>query len=314
MLHSGAGHLLIALLLLVLVMVVALVGVWQYGRGLDQKGQVAARGPRSGTEALAGRTVASLDRVVRRTTFGGYVQRRITSAGADIRVSTFLVLLTLTVAITVVLAWRFLAPLFGIVAIGVVAWLFFQYLRHLEDRRREEFIGQLPELARVLSNAFSAGLALRTALDMAGEELDDPARTELRRTADALKLGQSTEDALEDLGERLPSRELAVLVSTLVISARAGGSMVTALRNLSTTLEARKEIRREVKTVLSPATYTGYLITALAVGELLLINLIAPNGLRTMTTNPIGIVILVVSGCLFGAGLFVMNRMSRVDI
>ena len=47
---------------------------------------------------------------------------------------------------------------------------------------------------------------------------------------------------------RLPSREVAVLVSTLLVSARSGGSLVTALRDIADTLEARKETRREVRT------------------------------------------------------------------
>lgn len=306
-------RLLITIGLFVLVIAIALLGVWQFGRGLEQRAEVAARNTRLDAERRRG-PMTWLDQMLRRTRIGGYVHRRITNAGASIRVSTFLLLLLASTVVVVVLVWHYLAPLLGVAAIALVAWAFFQFLRHLEDRRKEEFIGQLPELARVLSNGFSAGLALRTAVDMAAEELDDPARTELRRTADALSLGQSTEEALEDLGERLPSRELAVLVSTLVISARSGGSMVTALQNISSTLESRKEVRREVKTVLSPATYTGYLITAMGVGELLLINLLAPDGVRTLTTSAIGIVLLVVSATFFFVGLFLINRMSRVDV
>lgn len=304
----------IALGLLLLTIVIALLGVWQYGSGLDQKGLVAARNPRTEAERRARRPSVVMDRMLRRTALGGYVQRRLNAAGTDMHVSTFLFLLTCSAVVGVVLAWRYLAPLFGVVAIAVVAWGFFQFLRRLEDRRREEFVAQLPELARVLSNAFSAGLALRTAVDMAAEELDDPARTELRRTANALKLGQSTEDALEDLAARMPSRELGVLVSTLVISARAGGSMVTALRNISTTLDARKEVRREVRTTLAQATYTGYLIVALGILELFLINGVMPNGLRALTSSVAGIVLLVVSALFFVAGLVVMNRMSKVDV
>lgn len=307
-------HLLIAIGSFLVVIAIALLGVWQFGSGLDQKGLVAARNPRTDAERERHRPMAVLDRMLRRTNFGGYVHRRILASGVNVRASTFLVLLTVVVIAVVLLAWRYLAPFFGVVSIGVVAWAFFQFLRRMEDRRREEFIGQLPELARVLSNAFSAGLALRTAIDMAADELDDPARVELRRTADALKLGQATEDALEDLGQRLPSRELSVLVSTLVISARAGGSMVTALRNISTTLEQRKEVRREVRTVLSQSMATGYVVAVLGIGELFLINAIVPNGLRTLTSNPLGLVLVIVSGLLFIAGLVTINRMSKVDV
>lgn len=307
-------HLLLAIGALVVVLAIAVLGVWQFGSGLDQKGQYAARSPRLEAERMATLPLATLDRWLRRTTFGGYIHRRLQAAGLGMRLSLFFGMMIGTAVVAVFVAWHYLAPLFGVLAIGAVAWGFLQFLRHLEDRRREEFIGQLPELARVLSNSFSAGLALRTAVDIAAEELDDPAKTEMRRIADSLRLGKPTDEALEELAERLPSRELSVLVNTLVISGRAGGSMVTALRNISTTLEERKEIRREVKTVLAQATYSGYLIAILGVAELFLINQFVEGGLRKMTTTPAGIVILAISGAFYVLGLIIINRMGRVEI
>lgn len=311
---SSAGWLAIVLGSLAVVITVALLGVWQFGSGLDQKAAFAARNPRSEADRAARRPLAVLDRMLRRTRSGKYVHRRLTSAGSSMRTSTFVGLLVLATGTTVGLAWHYLAPFFGVASILLIVYVFFRFLRQMEERRREEFVGQLPELARVLSNAFSAGLALRTAIDVAAEELDDPARAELRTTADSLKLGQSTEDALEELGERLPSRELSVLVSTLVISARAGGSMVTALRNISTTLESRKEVRREVKTVLSQAVATSYVVIAMGVGALLIVNVAVPGGLRVLTANPSGIAIVVVSAALFALGLVMVRRMAKVDV
>ena len=46
-------------------------------------------------------------------------------------------------------------------------------------------------------------------------------------------VGRSIDDALGELAERLPSRELVVLVTTLVLSNRAGGAVVDSLRNLT---------------------------------------------------------------------------------
>ncbi|MPY80347.1 MAG: hypothetical protein GEV04_18185 [Actinophytocola sp.] len=299
---------------LVAVLAIALLGVWQFGGGLDQKGLLAAGNPISEAERHARRPLGRLDRALARTALGHSVGRRIAAAGVHVRVSTFLLALCLVAVGAVVGAWRWLAPVFGVAASVVVVWAFLQYLRQMEERRKEAFIGQLPELARVLSNAFSAGLALRTAVEMAAEELDDPARTELQITAHSLQLGQPTEQALADLRDRLPSRELSVLVSTLIISARAGGSMVTALRNLSNTLEARKEVRREVKTTLAQAVYTGYLIAVMGVGMLFLVNHVVPDGLAMMTSNPLGLIVLAISCSLFAIGVGAVNRMSRVDL
>lgn len=90
--------------------------------------------------------------------------------------------------------------------------------------------------------------------------------------------------------------------------------MVTALRNISTTLEARKEVRREVKTVLSQAVATSYVIIAMGVGSLLIINIVVPGGLRELTSNIVGILLVTVSATLFVLGLILVKKMAKVDV
>jgi len=281
---------------------------WQQRRTL--RGRTALDDVERRAESLLGR----LDTWLRRTDFGRRVGRRLTAAGMRTRVSTFLLLMSLGFVVALYLIGSYLAPVFGVAAGVGTVFLFFAYLRRRESRRREEFIGQLPELARVLSNASSAGLVLRTAIEMAVEELDDPASSELRRTADALRLGQPIDQALRDLGDRLPSRELAVLVSTLIVSSRSGGSLVTALRSIAGTLEDRKEIRREVKTIMGEAVVTNWAIGAMGVAILFLVNLVSPGVLRTMSEHLPGQIILGFSSALFVVSLIIIRRITRVDV
>ena len=117
--------------------------------------------------------------------------------------------------------------------------------------RRDAFVAQLPEIARMLSNGAAAGLSMQQAVRMASRELADPAGAELKRVIEEIQVGRSVEDALEALRDRLPSREVAVLMTTIAIQQRAGGDTVRALGELAATLEARKDLRREIKTLLS---------------------------------------------------------------
>jgi tight adherence protein B len=190
----------------------------------------------------------------------------------------------------------------------------FAYLRRRVERRRDVFAEQLPELARTLSNAAAAGLALRTAIAMAAEELSDPAGAELRHTAEALAIGQSLEDALRDLGRRMPSRELEVLVTTLIIQARSGGALVSSLRNISDTLEARKEVRREIKTLLASSVFTSYLVAILGGGTLLVLNLISPGLLGRMTRSLVGGIALLVGGLMYAIGFLLIRKETRIEV
>lgn len=301
-------------LLLIVALALAVAGLRELGEGAAQNRAITVRTALDDVEARAARLDVRADVVLRRTRLGLYLEERLASAGVPLLTSTALAGLLgagllLSLAINSLLS-QFLAPL----GFAVAALLANLYLERRRGERKEQFVAQLPQLARVLSNAASAGLALRSALALAAEDLAEPARSELRRVSDAMAVGQSLEDALRDLERRLPARELSVLVSTLVISARAGGSLVSALRNIASTLEARKELRREVRTVLSQSVYTGYLVVALGVGILLMLNTLQPGLLDTMLSRPLGQVALVVSTGLFAAGLLLINRATRIDV
>ncbi|GLW62191.1 membrane protein [Actinomadura rubrobrunea] len=302
------------LIALALVLAVGTWGLYEYLRGVEHRRILSARGAMDDTERVANSLLHRLDRHLRRTELGRAINRRITASGIQMKVATFL-LLAASLAITaILLIGQWMAPVFGVAAAVGVVFLMLAFLRRKEERRREEFVAQLPELARVLSNATSAGLAMRTALDLASEELDEPARSELRRTADALKLGQPLEDALRDLGERLPSRELAVLVSTLVVSSRAGGSLVTSLRTIADTLDERKEINRQVKTITGEVVVTNYAVGFMGVGGLAMLNVIMPGSLRAMSENLVGQVILGAAAAAFAASVIIIRRLTRVDL
>ena len=115
----------------------------------------------------------------------------------------------------------------------------------------------------MLSNGASAGLSMQQAVRMASRELADPAGAELKRVVEEIQVGRPVEDALEALRDRLPSREVAVLMTTIAIQQRAGGDTVRALGELAATLEARKDLRREIKTLLSGVVFTSYVVAGI---------------------------------------------------
>lgn len=257
---------------------------------------------------------AALDTAVRRTRLGRWLERRLAATGLGISPGEFGLCLAVAVAGLWLLAAAVLAPFFGPIAGAVAVWSAYAFLAWRRQKRIERFIGQLPELSRLLANGSQAGLALRTAIGMAADELDSPAGEELTRVADALAVGHPLEDALGDLKERLPSRELAVLVTTLVLSSRAGGTLVESLRNLTTTLEERKETRREVRTTLSQVTITSYAVPAIGLGTLLLMNRMAPGSLDAMTGTWLGQLAVIVAIALYGVGFLLIRRMAKIDV
>ncbi|MER5808420.1 type II secretion system F family protein [Streptomyces sp. NPDC002033] len=291
-------------------------GVHAYASGLAQRAALIERLSATGAPPPAGRRrrFRGVDRRLRGTAPGRRIELKLATTGLDLTPGEFLVYMLLAVAGTWLVCASLLAPFFGPVSGLIGLWAANAFLNWQRARRTERFINQLPELARILANATQAGLALRTAIGMAAEELEAPAGEELARVADRLAVGHSIEEALGEIVERLPSRELVVLVSTLVLSARAGGAIVGSLRNLTVTLEQRKETRREIRTQLSQVTVTAYLVPVIGLGSLLLVNAMMPGALDRMTGAFVGQVAVIVSLGLFALGFVLIRRLSKIDV
>ncbi|MEV7278312.1 type II secretion system F family protein [Streptomyces sp. NPDC093111] len=299
--------------------VLAVLGIHTYASGAAQRAALIARLSQTGEGGEGGtggrrRPFRGIDRRVRRTRFGRKLELRISATGLDVTPGEFVVSMTATVVVLWIAGQALLSPFFGPICGFLGVWVAMGFLNWQRQKRIEKFINQLPELSRILANATQAGLALRMALSLAADELEAPAGDELAKVAQQLAVGTSVDDALGELAERLPSRELVVLVTTLVLANRAGGTVVSSLRNLTETLEERKETRREVRTQLSQVSLTAYAVPVIGVGSLLLIDNMQPGALDRMTGSGMGQLAVVIAVALYGVGFVAIRRFSKIDV
>jgi len=303
------------LLLLLFSGMVGVLGLWQLLAGTSRSAELAARGTAGAGEGAGRGIIRVLDTRFRRTKSGQKMASWLAGAGVSL-LPVELIGITLAAGLLAFIVLSiFFAPLLALViavlgAIGVPrAWI-----ERRRGSRLEAFVAQLPDVARMLSNGASAGLSMPQAVRMASRELADPGGAELRRVVDEMRLGQSIDDALEALRARLPSREVAVLLTTIVIQQRAGGDTVRALGELASTLDARKDLRREITTLLSGVVFTSYVVAGIGGATILLINAISPGVTRAMTESALGIAGLVVAGILWTVAFVLIRKTTKVDV
>ena len=304
----------VALGLLVVTTIAALLALRVFLRDRAERAAMAERSALELAERRASRLRYRLDRRLLRTPLGRALGVRIGSAGARIMPVDFIMLCAGAflggTALLNLLLPLWLALIGGVVCVR----LCFGWVERQRERRRLAFVSQLPEVARLLSNASSAGLAIRAAIDMAADELDSPASDELRLVNEELALGQSVSKALENLERRMPSRDVGVLISTLVIQQRAGGDLVNALQDMADTLDQRRDLTREIRTVMAGSVATGYMVAGLGAVTVFLMNAITPGVLEDLTSSVPGLIAVGVAGGLYLLGFLLIRKVTRVEV
>ena len=233
------------------------------------------------------------------------------------------------------LSWSPLVTLLGVLAVMIVIFIVSRillgnvasiiltlmtpavlrrWLSRRSAKRLEDFIGQLPELTRIIANGNSAGLSMGRCIAMAGREMAEPAGAEMRRVVHRLDVGASTDQALSELAERMPSRELNILMRTIVIQGRTGGALTDALSDIAQALEQRKELHREVQTVILGSAVAGYAVMLIGGGAVILLNLMEPGLVDKMASSLVGQVVLAVAAGLFLLGAVLMKIVGRVEV
>jgi tight adherence protein B len=309
---NDAGY---ALLLLAASGAIGILGLWQLLAGGSRRAQLAARGRAGAGEGSTRSLVRALDVRFRRTRSGERMAAWLSGAGVGIRpVELIGLVVAASVVGTFVFSALFASWLALVIGVGGSIAAARGWIERKRGSRRDAFVAQLPEVARLLSNGASAGLSMPQAMRMASRELADPAGAELGQVIEEMQVGRSAEDALEALGQRLPSREVSVLMTTLIIQQRGGGDTVTALAELAGTLEARKDLRREIATLLSGVIFTAYLVAGIGAGTILLVNLMSPGVTRDMTSRPVGIAGLIITAILWTIAFVAIRRTTRVDV
>ena len=302
-----------ALLLLAAVLAVAFAGVAMLAGGSRRGALLAERGG-ADSDGQA-RLSARLDARIRRTRWGRRLTDWLQSSGVQLAPVDFLSFVLAGVMVGTLALTFVMGDRAALVTALIAGWFGARaYVRRERDRRVEAFVGQLPDLSRTLANATAAGLSLPQAIRLAGREVPDPAGDEMRRVVGEIDLGRGLDDALEALGNRLPSREVSVLMTTLVIQQRAGGDTVKALAELGQTLDERKDLIREVRTLLAGSVYTGYVVPVIGLGALLLMNTVTPGVIEKMTSSLVGLIVIFVVGSLWTLAIVLINRTTRVEL
>jgi tight adherence protein B len=187
------------------------------------------------------------------------------------------------------------------------------YVKRAATKRVALFEEQFPEAVDLMARSLRAGHALTSALQMVGEEMQEPVGTEFRLLFDRQNFGMSLPDALKEFGNRVPLVDARFFVTAVLIQRESGGNLSQVLDNLASVIRERFKVKRQVRVMSAHGRITGWVLGCLPIALAFILFLIQPEHITLLLTTQLGIQMLTGAVVLQIIGILIIRRIVDVE-
>ena len=199
----------------------------------------------------------------------------------------------------------------GAFLLAIVPWFRLARQRTLRIRAFEK---QIPEALDLMTRAMRAGHAFPTAVQMVGEEMADPIGLEFRTLFDETNYGMPQQEALVRLAERVPVADLGYFVVAVLIQRESGGNLAELLDNIASIVRARLKLLGSVRTLSAEGRLSAWILLALPFVTGALINIITPQFMAVLWTDPIGLRLVGAALVSMTLGVIWMRKIIQIRV
>jgi tight adherence protein B len=196
------------------------------------------------------------------------------------------------------------APLFASIPVMFVRWK--------RTRRFRAFEQQFPEAIELMARALRAGHTFPTGILMVAEEMANPMAAEFKLLYDRQNFGMSLNDALKGMAERVPILDARFFTTAVLTQRETGGNLSEILDNLAAVIRDRFKVKRQVRAVTAHGRMSGWILAAVPPVLALILSVVAPESMRSMITDPLGIQMIAVGCTMQIIGTLIIRKLVNI--
>jgi len=256
-----------------------------------------------------------LDRFLGRYPFAARFKILAIHADCDWKLTTFLFYSLGAGAMVFLAGYLFFPALLLDTLLGATALCApYLYLRHQRASRLRRFNDGLPDAIDMMARALRAGHSLSSAIEVLAEQAAETVAVEFAAVFRQQNFGLPLRDALLQMAERVPSKDLRFLVTAMLVQKETGGNLTEILDRTTHVIRERLRIEGDVRVHTAQGRLTGWILTLLPVVMLFLLNLINPGYSHVLLHDPIGHKLMYLSAVLLVVGSFVISRIVDIQV
>ena len=189
------------------------------------------------------------------------------------------------------------------------------YLKFKRSRRLNKFDTNLPECIDMMSRSLRAGHSVVAAIGIVADQALEPAKSEFSEVFKKQNYGLPLRDALMQMLERVPSQDLRVLVTAILVQKDTGGNLAEILDRTTHVIRERIRIKGEIQTHTAQGRLTGWILCMLPLVLLVLINIVNPGYSKVLIETETGHKLLYIGvGLLSLGGFLIRGIINGIEI
>ena len=187
-------------------------------------------------------------------------------------------------------------------------------LKFLKRQRQKKINELLPSVLDQLAASMLAGATFVSAVQNMVDENDGPVRQEFSLLLRELRVGTRLEEALDNLGERVCSEDMDLVISAVLIARDVGGNLAETFKRLSTTLRRKQEMDKKIKALTAQGVLQGWVVCLLPFAILFALHFIEKEAVYAFWNSVLGWCFLAVIVVLELVGGLIIREIVRIDI
>ena len=196
----------------------------------------------------------------------------------------------------------------------VIPFLAREWVTRTLARRRKRFAEQLPEALQVIASALRSGHSFAGALAVVVDSSSEPMKSEMQRVVADEQHGVPIQNSLLIVADRMASRDLEQLAMVAELQRESGGNAAEVIDAVADTVRERFDLQRLVDTLTMQGRMTRWIVSALPIGIVLILQIENPHYLHPLLESTAGKVALALVVAWAVAGSFVIKKIVEIEV
>jgi tight adherence protein B len=267
------------------------------------------------TPSFIKRFFFSIANVFKSVQFSENTEKIIIESGSNMKPEEFFALRILTtIGLGILSAFIDLPWYLTIIAV-IIGFVIPKYFMKSKRKKRLALVNyQLIEVLGMMANSMRAGFSFMQAMQLVGKEVTEPLGPEFDRVVRQAGLGVPLDVVFEECTERLPNKELEVVVRAILAQRRSGGNLAELLEIMEETIRGRVRILEELNTLTAQGRMSTWVITLIPVGLGFYLALLNKEYFAPMLEHPLGWMLIVIATISTFTGWVLIRKIIHIEV